>query len=74
MVQTLIIHFKSSKILYSKFYMFDMYKAKWSKENVELITKKMRTTWFLTSLIAIDLIAIGVSAVGLLSVQWLYVN
>ena len=59
------LHFKTSKMYYSRFYMFDMFKAQWTKAT------KFRTSlwmWQLIFLIAVDVLLILVGCFGLLMI------
>lgn len=61
-----IIHFKTSKMLYSHFYMFDMFKFQWDKAT---LLKTTQTKWQLIFLGAVDIIMIIVGIVGIVLVM-----
>jgi hypothetical protein len=58
-------HFKSAKLLYSRFYMFDMFKARWSRVTY---LRNLMIKWQLAYLCIVDLTLIGISVYGLLSI------
>ena len=60
-----VFHFKSAKLLYSHFYMFDMFKAKWSR--VAYLRNQM-IKWQIAYLCIVDLTLIGISVYGLLTI------
>ena len=66
LLASLCYHHKIAKLYYSRFYMFDMFKARWTQ--AEHFKKSMKTVWWITWLCAVDLVIIGICAVGLLSI------
>ena len=62
-----LCHFKSFKMFYSYFFMFDMFKAKWNKAT---FLRQSMIKWQLAYLCTVDLTLIGISAFGLTKVQW----
>lgn len=59
------LHFKTSKMYYSRFYMFDMFKAQWTKATY---FRSQLNKWQLIWLILVDLLLIIVSIFGLLMI------
>jgi hypothetical protein len=62
-----VLHFKTSKMFYSRFYMFDMFKAQWTHATY---LKHSMTKWQILQLCAVDIALIGIGVFGLLFIQW----
>lgn len=67
MIVSIFGHFKSAKMFYSRFYMFDMFKAQWTK--AKLLKDKM-VFWNMIYLCVVDIFLIGISVFGLLFINW----
>jgi hypothetical protein len=61
-----MIHWKVTKIFYSRFYMFDMFKAHWEK--AKYLRETQDKKWGIVFLAAIDALIIIVGIVGLIIV------
>lgn len=59
------LHFKTSKMYYSRFYMFDMFKAQWTKATH---FRTMMVKWQFVFLIAVDILLIVIGIFGLLMI------
>lgn len=60
------LHFKTSKMFYSRFYMFDMFKAPWTRATYLRTTQ---TKWQLIFLGCVDILLIIVGIVGLVMIM-----
>lgn len=61
-----LVHWKVTKIFYSRFYMFDMFKAHWQK--AQYLRETQDKKWGIVFLAAIDALIIIVGIVGLIIV------
>ncbi len=60
-------HFKMSKLLYSHFFMFDMFKARWTRATY---FRETMLKWQLVYVFVVDLSVVAVSAWGLYTIPW----
>lgn len=64
---TFLLCFKLNKLYYSHFYMFDMFKARWTDHK---FYRKMMTWYCIVWMITVDLFLICIDITGLFTLEW----